>query len=127
MTHCILFSIELYVLDIQTVIKSMVSLSETYNHCSLSLSRLPPISNRTMYRDVRLDMNHLYPPGKTFVCQGRQKPKNNGEIRVEILTRKQSGKAHILTNFISVRFSTQINAFKINEFLHLQHLCVTIV
>ena len=35
-----------------------------------ALSRLPPMSNQTVYRGIRLDLSHLYPLGKTFVWWG---------------------------------------------------------
>ena len=50
-------------------------------------------------------------------CPGRQNSIKNGEIRVGILTKIKSGKAHIFTIFISVSLSTIINALEIYGFL----------
>jgi hypothetical protein len=35
-----------------------------------ALRKLPPIGNRTVYRGIRLNMDHTYPEGKTFFWQG---------------------------------------------------------
>jgi hypothetical protein len=44
------------------------------------------------------------------ISQADKTQKKNGEIRVEILTKIKSGKAHIFTIFISISLSTVINA-----------------
>jgi len=88
------------------------------------------ISNRWWLEvSYKNEINYFFPRRQIWQTfrncyPDRQNSKKNGEIRVEILTKIKSGKAHIFPIFISVSFSTVINASKIYAFLALTNLRV---